>query len=82
MSQCHQKTTDMKGKSTGGQQEKERKEVLGRRKRNFGKRATAKDTRAQGKTCGHLLHQRGEGGQKDKERDYISGKRMRVLILL
>ena len=46
------------------------------------RRATAKDTRAQGKTCGHLLHRRGEGGQEDKERDYISGERMRVLILL
>ena len=45
-------------------------------------RATAKDTRAQEKTCGHLLHQRGEGGQKNKERDYISGERMRVWILL
>ena len=30
-------------------------------------RATAKDKWGQGKTCGHLLHQRGEGGEKDKE---------------
>ena len=39
------------------------------RKRNLGKcgRAIAKGTKAQGKTCGHLLHQRGEGGQRHRK---------------
>ena len=74
----------MKGKGKGGSKRRAKERGSGKAQKEFGEvgRATVQDTRAQGKTCGHLLHQRGEGGQKDKERDYISGERMRVLILL